>query len=139
MGKGYDGGTNMMRAVQRLYGWQITSKDVDDRIFDGITRKYVMDEKVREFLKKKNPFAVEDLERRLLELEARGLWKADPEVLKELKQDYLDIEGIMEDVTDDPDCQRGEVIITRMTEEYSIGQDMSRTTDIIRKRVHNKD
>ena len=139
MDKGYDGGTNMMRAVQRLYGWQITSKDVDDRIFDGITRKYVMDEKVREVLKKENPFAVEDLERRLLELEARGLWKADPEVLKELKQDYLDIEGIMEDITDDPDCQRGEVIITKMTDEYAIGRDMSKITDAIRKRVPKKE
>ena len=124
-----------MAAVQRLYGWQITSKDVDDRIFDGITRKYVMDEKVRDFLKENNPYAAEDLERRLLELEARGLWKADPEVLEGLKQDYLDIEAIMEDVTDDPDCQRGEVIITKMTDEYHIGRDVARTNEIIRKRM----
>ncbi|AMK14122.1 cobaltochelatase CobN [methanogenic archaeon mixed culture ISO4-G1] len=133
--QGYDGGTAMMRAVQRLYGWQITSKDVDDRIFDGITRKYVMDERVRDFLKENTQFAMEDLERRLLELEGRGLWKPDPEILEALKQDYLDIEGMMEDVTDDPDCQRGEVIVTKMTEEYSIGRDVSRTIEIIRKRM----
>ncbi len=73
------------------------------------------------FLKENNQFAMEDLERRLLELEGMGLWKPDPEILEALKQDYLDIEGMMEDVTDDPDCQRGEVIITKMTDEYHIG------------------
>ncbi len=132
---GYAGATAMMGAVQRLYGWQITSKDVDDEVFNGITREYVMNKEVRDFFTENNPFAIEDLERRLLELEARGLWTADPDVLEELKNDYLEIEGLMEDVTDDPDCQRGELIVTRMSDEYAIGKSISSTNELIGKRL----
>ena len=88
---------------------------------------------------KNNQFAIEDLERRLLELEARGLWKADPEMLKALKDDYLEIEGMMEDLTDDPDCQRGELIITKMTDEYQIGKDMTETNRAIKRRLGKGD
>ena len=132
---GYDGAQAMMSAVQKLYGWKITSKDVDDRVFDGIVREYVENPKVREFLQKSNPFALEDLERRMLELETRGLWKTDEETLKALKDDYLLIEGDLEEFTDDPDCQRGEIKIDRMTDEYAIGRDIESTNRIVAERM----
>ena len=135
MESGYSGGTAMMSAVQKLYGWKITSKDVDDRVFDGIVREYVQNKEVRDFLDKSNPFALEDLERRMLELEARGLWTTDEETLRSLKDDYLVLEGDLEGITDDPDCQKGEVIVTRMTEEYAIGKDIERTKAEISKRL----
>jgi cobaltochelatase CobN len=135
MDAGYKGGTAMMSAVQKLYGWKITSKDVDDKVFDGIVREYIENDKVREFLSKENPFAFEDLERRMLELETRGLWTTDEDTLKSLKESYLTLEGDLEGFTDDPDCQRGEVIVTRMTDEYSIGRDMERTRAEIDKRL----
>ena len=135
MDAGYSGATAMMGAVQKLYGWQITSKDVDDRVFDGIVREYVENEEVREFLKSKNPFALEDLERRMLELETRGLWTTDEETLKQLKDDYLEIEGDLEGFTDDPDCQRGEITVTRMSDEYSVGKEVIEVNRVVSERL----
>jgi cobaltochelatase CobN len=40
---------------------------------------------------------MEEMARRLIEAEQRGLWKADPEVLDALKSTYLEIEGWMEE------------------------------------------
>ncbi len=138
MAAGYGGATLMMSAVQKLYGWQITTKDVDDRVFDGITRKYVMDEKVRDFLQEANPYALEDLERRMLELDSRGLWKADPDVLDALKDDYLELEAYMEDITEGEDCQRSEIVIDRMDGSYEIGKGVEDTREIIRKRLRRR-
>ena len=33
----------------------------------------------------------------MLEAESRGLWQADPEVLEELKETYLEMEGWLEE------------------------------------------
>ena len=51
----------------------------------------------RKFFQENNPWAMEEMGRRLLEAEQRGLWKADPEVLDALKNLYLEIEGWMEE------------------------------------------
>jgi len=40
---------------------------------------------------------MEEMSRRLLAAEQRGLWKADPEVLDALKSLYLEIGGWMEE------------------------------------------
>jgi len=70
---------------------------VDDWIFDEIAKTFIMDEDNREFFQENNPWAMEEMGRRLLEAEQRGLWKADPEVLDALKSLYLEIEGWMEE------------------------------------------
>jgi len=48
---------------------------------------------------------MEEMGRRLLEAEQRGLWKADPEVLDALKNLYLEIEGWMEERMGDVEGQ----------------------------------
>ncbi len=50
-----------------------------------------------EYLQENNPWALEEIGRRPLEAASRGLRNADPEVLNELKDIYLDIEGWIED------------------------------------------
>jgi cobaltochelatase CobN len=44
-----------------------------------------------------NPWALEEIGRRLLEAHGRGLWKAAPEALDRLKEGYLALEGILEE------------------------------------------
>jgi cobaltochelatase CobN len=46
---------------------------------------------------------MEEMARRLIEAEQRGLWKADPDVLDALKSTYLEIEGWMEEKMGDVD------------------------------------
>ena len=135
MASGYGGATAMMGAVQKLYGWQITTKDVDGRVFDGVVERYVKDERVREFLMRSNPYALEDLERRMLELDSRGLWEADPDALAALKDDYLQLEGDMEDISEGEGCQRFEIIVDRMDGSYDVGRKVEDARKVIGERL----
>ena len=94
---GYKGAGDISKRVGRVYGWEATTQEVDDWIFDDIAKTFIMDEENRKFFQENNPWAMEEMGRRLLEAEQRGLWKADPEVLDALKNLYLEIEGWMEE------------------------------------------
>jgi len=84
---------------------------VDDWIFDNITETFILDNEMCRFFEENNPYALEEIARRLLEAQARGLWNADPEVLEALKKAYLEIEGWMEDKAGDGEFQGGTVDI----------------------------
>jgi cobaltochelatase CobN len=79
---------------------------VQDWIFDDITRTYVLDDAMRDFFRENNLWALEEMSRRLLEAEQRGVWKADPEILKNLREKYLEVEGWMEDAAGDVPGER---------------------------------
>jgi len=94
---GYKGAGDICKRVGRVYGWEATTQEVDDWIFDDITKTFIMNEENKKFFEENNPWAMEEMARRLIEAEQRGLWKADPEVLEALKSTYLEIEGWMEE------------------------------------------
>jgi len=94
---GYKGLGDISKIIGRVFGWDATTESVDDWIFDDITRTFVLDEEMNRAFEEHNPWALEEIGRRLLEANQRGLWDADPEVLDELKKSYMDIEGWLED------------------------------------------
>ncbi|MCX6679381.1 MAG: cobaltochelatase subunit CobN [Methanothrix sp.] len=94
---GYKGAGDISKQVGRVYGWEATTEEVDDWIFDDIARTFILDEANRKFFQENNPWAMEEMGRRLLEASSRGLWKADKEVLDALKSSYLETEGWMEE------------------------------------------
>jgi len=94
---GYKGLGDISKKIGRVYGWEATTGEVDDWIFDDITRTYILDEEMRKLFEKNNPWALEEIGRRLLEAHQRGLWKADPEVLEGLKNAYLEVESWLEE------------------------------------------
>ena len=94
-----------MKRSGRVYGYGATTDAVDDRIFDDIARTFVNDPEMREFFRQNNPFAGEELARRLLEAAERGFWNADPEVLEKLKNNYLMFEGDLEGIAGDGEYQ----------------------------------
>lgn len=110
---GYKGAGDIAKRVGRVYGWESTTQEVDDWIFDDITRTFVMNEENRRFFQENSPWALEEIARRLLEAHQRGLWKPDPEVLQKLKDIYLEIESWMEENMGDVkgDFQGGSVDI----------------------------
>jgi cobaltochelatase CobN len=113
---GYKGAGDIAKRVGRVYGWDASAEVVADWIFDDITSTFVINEENRKFFEENNPWALEEMARRLLEAEKRGVWKADPEVLEELKEYYLEIEGWMEEKMGDVegDFQGGSVdVITK--------------------------
>jgi len=94
---GYKGAGDISKRIGRVYGWEATTQEVDDWIFDDITKTFVLDCEMRQFFEENNPYALEEIGRRLLEAAERGLWDADPEVLDGLKNAYLEMEGWIEE------------------------------------------
>ena len=94
---GYKGAGEISKRVGRIYGWQATAKAVDDAVFDDVARTFMMDKENREFFEKENPWALEEIARRLLEAAQRGLWNPADDVREELQQIYLEIEGWLEE------------------------------------------
>jgi cobaltochelatase CobN len=115
---GYKGAQEMAKKAVSVYGWEATTELVDDWIFDELTKKHILDDEMREFYEKNNPWGLEELARRFLEAEKRGLWKADPQVLEGLKDAYLEIEGWIEENIGDTsgEYQGGSVDIITKTE-----------------------
>ncbi len=94
---GYRGAGEISTRVGRLYGWQATARAVDDAVFDDITRTFMMNEENRAFFEENNPWALEEIARRLIEAVERGLWNPSPDVREALKNIYVEIEGWIEE------------------------------------------
>jgi cobaltochelatase CobN len=97
---GYKGAGDISKRVGRVYGWEATTGEVDDWVFDDIAKTFLLDDENRKFFQENNPWALEEIGRRLLEAYERGLWKADDAVLEELKERYLETEGWIEEKMD---------------------------------------
>jgi len=58
---------------------------------------FILDKDMREWFSENNPWAMEEIARRLLEADQRNLWSADENRRNALKESYLELEGIMEE------------------------------------------
>ena len=94
---GYQGAGDISKRVGRVYGWDATTDAVDDRIFDEITKTFVVNEENRRFFMENNPWALEEMSRRLLEACDRGLWTPEDGLLEEIQDAYLELEGFLEE------------------------------------------
>jgi cobaltochelatase CobN len=110
---GYKGAAEISKRVGNAYGWQATAQAVDGTVFDGITKTFFLDEENRRFFEKHNPYALEEMGRRLLEAASRNLWVPQGDLLEQLKANYLNLEGILEERTEafGGDLQGGSVDI----------------------------
>jgi cobaltochelatase CobN len=95
---GYKGAFELSATVDYLFGYDATAGVVEDWMYRDVTRKYVLDERVRDFMQQSNPWALRAISERLLEAAQRGLW-SDPEEedLEALKRAYLENEGMLEE------------------------------------------
>ena len=62
-------------------------------MLDQLAENYVNNDDMRSWILENNPYAAEEIGRRFLELESRGKWKPDGEVLQKLRENYLTLEG----------------------------------------------
>ena len=107
---GYRGAAEMMKKIQNLYGWQATTRALPDAVWDRIAEKYVLDEGMRRWFMENNPYALEEISRRLLEAARRGLWRPSPSVLEALEAVREEVEAALEGEVNG-EVQGGEVWI----------------------------
>jgi cobaltochelatase CobN len=95
---GYKGAFELSATVDYLFGYDATAGVVEDWMYRDVTRKYVLDDEVRDFMQQSNPWALRAISERLLEAAERGLWsEPEEEDLAALKRAYLENEGMLEE------------------------------------------
>ncbi|HET9873390.1 MAG TPA: cobaltochelatase subunit CobN [Propionibacteriaceae bacterium] len=96
---GYKGAFELAATVDYLFGFDATAGVVPDWMYAQLAKSYVLDKTNQDFLRHANPWALHGIVEKLHEAVDRGLW-ADPDadLLAELQQVYLDVEGDLEDV-----------------------------------------
>ena len=95
---GYKGAFELAATVDYLFGYDATTGVVQDWMYDTLAKTYVLDEDNQEFMRRANPWALRGIIERLNEAADRELWaEPDADVLAEMRQVYLDIEGDLED------------------------------------------
>ncbi|WP_461864576.1 cobaltochelatase subunit CobN [Thermococcus sp.] len=118
---GYRGASEFSKKILHLYGWEATTKLVEDWVFNEIAQKYVLDEEMRRWFEEHNPYAIEEIARRLIEAYERGLWKTSEELIEKLMEVYSEIEGILEEHLGEGEVQGGtiEIYTTEDDEHWS--------------------
>ena len=116
---GYSGASEFSKKILHLYGWEATTKLVDDWVFDEIAQKYILNEEMRKWFEEHNPYAAEEIARRLVEANERGLWKTNEELLERVKESYSEIEGVLEESLGEGEVQGGNIdIYTSKDDEH---------------------
>jgi len=95
---GYKGAFELAATVDYLFGFDATTGVVHDWMYDTLAKEYVLDQTNQEFMRKSNPWALRGIVEKLHEAVDRGLWaEPDAEVLAQMQQVYLELEGDIED------------------------------------------
>ncbi len=97
----YKGAGAVSGRVNNLFKWSATTRKVDKWVFDEVVETYIRNEENLAWLRSENPYALEELTRRLLEAESRGMWAADADRLDAVRQAALMVEGDMEETMGD--------------------------------------
>ncbi|MBD1939839.1 cobaltochelatase subunit CobN [Microcoleus sp. FACHB-68] len=97
MRHGYKGAFEMAATVDYLFAYDATARCVEDFMYEGVARAYLLEPAVREFIEQKNPWALRDMAERLLEANQRSLWQsASQEMLEDLRALVHQAEGVIE-------------------------------------------
>lgn len=94
---GYKGAGEVSSLVNNLYKWSATTETVDKWVFDRVVATYLQDPDNLAWLRRDNPYGLEEMTRRLLEAHSRGLWQADADLLAAVQEVALALEGDMEE------------------------------------------
>jgi cobaltochelatase CobN len=74
MRHGYRGAAEMAATVDYMFAFAATARAVADHHFDAVFDAYLVDDRVRDFLRENNPSALREIAERLLEAQERALW-----------------------------------------------------------------
>jgi cobaltochelatase CobN len=97
---GYKGAFELSATVDYLFGYDATTGVVEDWMYEALAEKYVLDDDVRDFMRRSNPWALRAVAERLLEAADRELWAAPrPATLDALREAYLAVEDELEEAT----------------------------------------
>ncbi len=96
---GHIGSAKIADRVEYLLGIAATIGSVKDWMWSKVAQSTIFDKERMERIQRENPWALRKIMGRLLEANERGYWCATAEELQKLKQAYLQLEGLLEEIT----------------------------------------
>ncbi|SMC38884.1 cobaltochelatase CobN subunit [Desulfocicer vacuolatum DSM 3385] len=99
MRHGYKGAGDISHMMDVALGWDATAEVMEDWMYESMANKYALDEDMKEWMESVNPHARQNILDKLLEAIARGMWEADADMEERLKEEYLEIEGDIEELS----------------------------------------
>lgn len=97
MRHGYKGAFELSATVDYLFAYDATAHCVENHMYEGVARAYVLNEATQKFIQQVNPWALRDMAERLLEAHQRQLWTAaSPDMLEALRGIAHAAEGTLE-------------------------------------------
>ncbi|MDR2450429.1 MAG: cobaltochelatase subunit CobN [Candidatus Accumulibacter sp.] len=97
---GYKGAGDISHMMDVMLGWDATAEVMDDWMYEKVARIYALEKEMKEWMKEVNPYALQNILDKLLEAIRRGMWKADADMERELRDAYLEMEGEIEEWSD---------------------------------------
>lgn len=94
---GFKGAQEIACAVDRLFGWDATAGTAEDWMYQAMAEAFLFDEQTRQWMERVNRWSVHNVSERLLEAHQRGMWDADEETLRRLRDLYMRAEGTIEE------------------------------------------
>ena len=98
MPHGYRGAQEISMMFDTVFGWSAAADNITAADFRGLEQLYLQTPRMKEFLGKENPWALQHICERLLEVADRGMWEAEEQDLDEIRRVYLEMEGGLEDM-----------------------------------------
>jgi cobaltochelatase CobN len=95
---GYKGAGDLSKVLDIIIGWDATADVMEDWMYERVAKRYALDPAMQEWLKKVNPYALQNILDKLLETIQRGMWTASDQMKQDLESAYLDTEGDIEEV-----------------------------------------
>lgn len=134
MAEGYQGAAELMGRIQNIFDIQCVCENIPDSLLDTVAQRYLLDGNMQQWFRANNPYALEESSRRFLEMESRGKWKGDPQVLDQLRRAYLKAEGDLEDgVSGEGDIQAGNVDIIAHNQVEGWSERLRETDEVMKK------
>jgi len=93
---GYHGAAEFSRQMDYVIGWDATEEVIEDWMYTELANKFVLDQKMQDWLNDVNPYALENMVARLIEATDRGMWETTEEMKQKLQKLYLETEGLLE-------------------------------------------
>jgi len=111
MKHGYKGALELAKNAAFAFGWDATSRVMNDALYTRIAESYVLDEEVRQWMREVNPWALHEITETLFEARRRGFWQMSEAMEQALRDIYLATEGELEaqgEATDESSSARGQ-------------------------------
>jgi cobaltochelatase CobN len=103
---GYKGAGDISHMMDVMFGWDATADVMEDWMYRRVAETYALDQEMREWMERVNPFARQNILDKLLEAASRGMWDADEETLRKLQEEYLELEGKLEEWNDEDPAKK---------------------------------